>query len=299
MAAAAGGVGALEPVVPIHEKVLYWYIAHHQEIISDMLLNISKKVRYYGGFALNVALGCHSLPATPSLLTCYTNGVDILTEYARSEGGANGAKIDMHASDIDAKILGVSDAEEYAILSSMIINGIASMVNIAHIPSTEPEFLTEVWKATIPKGTTQVLPFPVFIRTPDDLEDSPIEYILAHIISYMKADGPHYQLILTGFFKDGATWKSQVLSELTPSSEAAPHSADTFLYTPLSELHGQFQALSRYLEGRRNAYSVARKRKTNIRIAVSHRASTKPSSKEEKRGGGRRLTRRRRGSVKK
>ncbi len=266
MAAAAGG---FEPLIHVDRIIFNWYVDHHQAIIHEMLEGTGKKVKYYGGFAANIALGCPVfLPSSDKLMSCYTNGYDIVKE---------------HASDIDGKILGVDPKDELSFLEGMLTRGNVAKGVYAAIQKDEH------LKAAIMGATEKINrgpPYDLFgprariIRIPGEPRGSPIQYIVGHILQFMNGSETHYQLVLTGFYKEGRVWKHQVLSELTPTSEETAATMPEFINTSISELHEQFTLLHtnlnkmpEYVVKRMGEAKVeARKEKTANRIRALTKA---------------------------
>ena len=290
-----------------------WWIRSHRRIIKNFLDKTPYKVKYYGGFALNVLLGCKDLPSPLGMLTCYNKGLEIVGHSA---------------SDIDAKILGVKGKEE-EIVDALLLRADTDKI----LRSLPEEIQAAALKtSTLPKSDIYVIDKPHYANSPNYL-------VVAHKKFYMNPEidtKPHYQIIFIGVYQDfDGEWKSQILSELTPMSDPVPEGSDFFTNTDLPTLLTQFEKLHKSLtDGRRS--NPERLTKTVARIAAiktalgitaaangsseaaggvaaaagvakpRSRSKSRSRSRSKSRGGGigRRLTRRRgpnprRGSVKK
>ena len=304
MAAASGG---FEPVLPIDRGIFNWYIDHHQGLIRKMIHGTDTRIKYYGGFSLNIALGGWDAETTgsqtrrskskqPPFVSAYMKGFRVVGE---------------HASDIDAKLLGVEQEKEQAFLKEMLIHGRNSDTP-DNFPSDDAALVSATWSATykVERGP----PYKLFgdnaciLRGPSELAGSPIQYIIGHILNYKVGSVIRYQLVLTALYKEGASWKSQVLSELTPHSEHPGKDTLLFTNTPLQTLRKEFESLKTYLGNQRHTPERnARLEKTESRLKAIRAAffSTArefiPGSAAGQGGGRRRRqTRRyRRRSVKK
>jgi hypothetical protein len=294
--------GGTSRAVEVYDTSIYmWWINSHQKFIRKLLEDTPYKVRYYGGFALNVALGCKGgLPRTSlDLIKCYQAGTK---------------RVKHDASDIDARILGVLGKE------NDIVDG---MLKRASDNTRASELPKEIQTAAL-----KVSPLPVgdlYVLYQPSHYVEPRCFVVAHKKFYISEGAPHQQIVILGVYEDSkGAWQSQVLSELTPSSEKADAEDPLFTNTDLPTLKLQFTKLQKALLNARRPSQEPRLKKTEARIAAIEaeltknaaangssaavgklRSRSRSRSRSNSRGGGRRRgqTRRRgptprRGSVK-
>ena len=297
MAAAAGG---FEPVVPVDRQIFKWYVENHQMILRKMLEGVDNRVRYYGGFSLNIAVGAWRPGRSGSRSPPGRGGRKSLFEYY--EIGHKYVK--EGASDIDAKILGVDAKDEYTLLRKMLRDGRAPTAPV----EIEEAAHNIVWAATegADHGTGKqfkMISHDVNILFgPGQLGGTPIQYIIGHIKRFSKEDGYHYQLILTAIYSHGGMWKMQVLSELTPVPDHSERTDPLFTNTDFVTLRAQFSQLRDYLLAQspsteRDARLLKTQKRLRALAAMLSPAFVPPSTSTTH-GGGRTRRRRRRGSVK-
>ena len=252
-------------MVSFADTILQWWIIYHRPIITKLIGDTGKKIRYYGGFALNLALGSigSSVPEPNWLLLgSYRDGLH-LTSHA--------------ASDIDAKILD-SPHPDYNIVREFLING-SGGTTVASLDRAAAQ--AAIHAAGVSAAELFVIDAPA--------DDAPIQYVVGYSKFYITHGKGHHQLILIGLYQnDSEEWETQVLSELTPSSEKAPANSPVFTNTDIPTLRAQFAELLAFLEARAGRHQE-RKLKTRARIAAINAKLTKNAS--AKKGGARQRSR--------
>jgi hypothetical protein len=204
------------------ETLFSWWIDNHQAILRP-LLGDDLRIKYYGGFALNVRLA-PPVEARRSLLNIYEAGTDVMIAKHR-------------ASDIDMKLFGLPD-ESLPFLMSRLLSLEVRPSELEGVPHCVPE----PWKGVPALTRDSAKNYIEIVKIPGELPN--VKAIIAHLFIFptvgSDAQETGIQIIIKGIYKNKFC---QTLSEITCfKGNAQGDTAETpsFQFLPIKILCNQF-----------------------------------------------------------